>query len=129
MVQRQQADGILLLPDNLSNSIRHGEVGGVGLYLSAANSLKTKQIGLGLATSIENALAEQAEKFSNISHFSRTVHSSNTAIQYLIWLQKSYIFPAVAPLIIHQTIVLGLCMLLASYREQYQWKLLQLNFG
>ena len=30
----------------------------------------------------------------------------------------SYIFPAVASLIIHQTIVLGLAMLIASYREQ-----------
>ena len=31
MVKTQQADGILLLPENLSNSIRRGEVGGVGL--------------------------------------------------------------------------------------------------
>ncbi|HRM51402.1 MAG TPA: ABC transporter permease, partial [Acinetobacter johnsonii] len=33
----------------------------------------------------------------------------------------SYIFPAIAPLIIHQTIVLGLGMLLAGYREQ-KWR-------
>ena len=33
----------------------------------------------------------------------------------------SYIFPAIAPLIIHQTIVLGLGMLLAGYREQ-KWQ-------
>lgn len=32
----------------------------------------------------------------------------------------SYIFPAVASLIIHQTIVLGLAMLVASYREQHE---------
>ena len=122
MVQRQQADGILLLPDNLSNSIRHGEVGGVGLYLSAANFLKTKQIGLGLATSIENALAEQAEKFGNISHFSSALSIHQIPLFNTLSGYGSYIFPAVAPLIIHQTIVLGLCMLLASYREQYQWK-------
>ncbi len=36
---------------------------GIGLYLSAANFLKTKQIGLGLATSIENAVREHVEKF------------------------------------------------------------------
>lgn len=35
---------------------------------------------------------------------------------------EAIFFPAVAPLIIHQTIVLGLCMLLAGYREQKQWK-------
>lgn len=37
MIKNQQADGILLLPNNLTNSIRRGEIGGVGLYLSAAN--------------------------------------------------------------------------------------------
>jgi len=73
MIQKQQADGILLLPDQLSNSIRRGEVGGIGLYLSAAYFLKTKQIGLGLATSVENAIAQQAEKFGEIAHFSPAV--------------------------------------------------------
>ena len=36
LVKQQRADGILLLPENLSNSLHRGEVGGVGLYLSAA---------------------------------------------------------------------------------------------
>lgn len=121
MVQRQQADGILLLPSNLSNSIRRGEVGGVGLYLSAANFLKTKQIGLGLATSIEHALAEQAEKFGNVSHFSPALSIHQIPLFNTLSGYGSYIFPAVAPLIIHQTIVLGLCMLLAGYREQQRW--------
>src|SRR5690554_6858792 len=43
-VESQKADGILLLPDNLSQSLRHGETGGIGLYLSTANFLVTKQI-------------------------------------------------------------------------------------
>ena len=42
MVKTQQADGILLLPENLSNSVRRGEVGGVGLYLSTASSRRWK---------------------------------------------------------------------------------------
>ena len=122
MIQRQQADGILLLPENLSNSIHHGEVGGVGLYLSAANFLKTKQIGLGLATSIENALVEQVQKFGHVSHFSPALSIHQIPLFNTLSGYGSYIFPAVAPLIIHQTIVLGLCMLLAGYREQKQWK-------
>ncbi len=64
MLRKRQADGILLLPSNLSSSIRRGETGGIGLYLSAANFLKTQKIGLGLATSIENALVEHTKKFS-----------------------------------------------------------------
>ena len=121
MIKQQQADGILLLPENLSNSLRHGEVGGIGLYLSAANFLKTKQIGLGLATSIENAVHEYVEKFGNISHFSPAISIHQTPLFNTMSGYGSYIFPAIAPLIIHQTIVLGLGMLLAGYREQ-KWQ-------
>ncbi|WP_291354761.1 ABC transporter permease [Acinetobacter sp. UBA3106] len=119
MIKLQQADGILLLPDNLSSSLRRGEVGGIGLYLSAANFLKTQKIGLGLATSVEHALAEQAEKFQNISEFSPALSIHQIPLFNTLSGYGSYIFPAVAPLIIHQTILLGLCMLIAGYREKY----------
>ncbi|RKG53631.1 ABC transporter permease [Acinetobacter cumulans] len=118
MVRHQQADGILLLPENLSQSIRRGEEGGIGLYLSAVNFLKTKQIGLGLASSIENSLKEYTEKFGNISHFSPALSVHQVPLFNTLSGYGSYIFPAVAPLIIHQTILLGLCMLIAGYREQ-----------
>ncbi|OTG65403.1 ABC transporter permease [Acinetobacter silvestris] len=121
MLKAQQADAILLLPHNLSNSIHRGEVGGVGLYLSAAYFLRTKEIGLGIAKSIEQAIVEQTEKFSHISAFSPvlSIHQIplfNTQSGY-----GSYVFPAIAPLIIHQTIVLGLSMLIASYRQS-NWR-------
>ena len=119
MIKLQQADGILLLPDNLSGSLRRGEVGGIGLYLSAANFLKTQKIGLGLAASIEHALAEQAEKFQHISEFSPALSIHQIPLFNTLSGYGSYIFPAVAPLIIHQTILLGLCMLIATYREKH----------
>ena len=37
MVREQKADGILLLPSNLTQSLRRGETGGIGLYLSTTN--------------------------------------------------------------------------------------------
>lgn len=120
-VKQQRADGILLLPNNLSNSIHRGEVGGVGLYLSAAYFLRTKQIGLGLATAIENTLAERAEKFGQISHFSPVLSVHQIPLFNTLSGYGSYIFPAIAPLIIHQTIVLGLCMLIAGYRNS-NWR-------
>ena len=120
-VKQQRADGILLLPNNLSNSLHRGEVGGVGLYLSAAYFLRTKQIGLGLATAIENTLAERAEKFGQISHFSPVLSVHQIPLFNTLSGYGSYIFPAIAPLIIHQTIVLGLCMLVAGYRNS-NWR-------
>lgn len=119
MIRQQQADGILLLPDNLSGSLYRGEVGGIGLYLSAANFLKIQKIALGLAASIEHALVEQAEKFQHISEFSPALSIHQIPLFNTLSGYGSYIFPAVAPLIIHQTILLGLCMLIATYREKH----------
>lgn len=116
MIKAQQADGILLLPSNLSNSLHRGEVGGIGLYLSAANFLKTQKIGLGLAASLENAFAQHAEKFSQISAFSPALSIHQIPLFNTLSGYGSYVFPAVAPLIIHQTLILGLCMLIAAYR-------------
>lgn len=110
----------MLLPDNLSQSIRHGENGGIGLYLSAANFLITKQIGLGLVGSVENTLSEYAERFSEISHFSPALSIHQIPLFNPLSGYGSYVFPAVAPLIIHQTIFLGLSMLIALYRENKQ---------
>ena len=117
-VENQQAAGILLLPENLSQSIRHGEPGGIGLYLSATNFLSTKQIGLGLASSIENTLTEYAEPFGQISEFSPALSIHSIPLFNPLSGYGSYIFPAVAPLIVHQTILLGLSILLLIYRDQ-----------
>lgn len=121
MIETQQADGILLLPSNLSQTLRHGEMGGIGLYLSTTNFLKTKQIGLGLASAIEQTLSEHTAQFTarTAFEFKMPIHQIplfNTSSGY-----GSYIFPAVAPLMVHQTIFLGLCMLIATYREQ-KWQ-------
>ena len=118
LIERQKADGILLLPDNLSQAIRHGENGGIGLYLSAANFLATKQIGLGLASSIENTLQQYAERFQDISHFSPAISIHQVPLFNTLSGYGSYVFPAVAVLIIHQTVLLGLSMLLAVYKER-----------
>lgn len=117
-VESQQADGILLLPDNLSQTLRHGETGGIGLYLSAANFLVTKQMGIGLATSLEQTLADYAERFGQVSDFSPALSVHQIPLFNPLSGYGSYVFPAVAPLIIHQTIFLGLNMLILMYRER-----------
>ena len=121
MLKNQQAEGILYLPDHLSESLRRGEAGGIGLYLSAAYLVRLKDVGAGLAQAIEAVVREYSAQFTQVSHFNLTpsIHSSplfNPLSGY-----GSYIFPAVAPLIIHQTLLLGFTMLIARYREQH-WK-------
>ena len=44
MIKQQQTDGILLLPENLSNSLRHGEVGGIGALSQCGKLLKLNKL-------------------------------------------------------------------------------------
>ncbi|OEY93165.1 multidrug ABC transporter permease [Acinetobacter qingfengensis] len=118
LVQTQQADAILLLPDHLSQSIRRGDTGGIGLYLSTANFLKTKQIGLGLVQSIEQTLTDYSEQFTQRTHFQPDLSVHQIPLFNTLSGYGSYVFPAVAPVIIHQTLLLGICMLVAGYRQR-----------
>ena len=118
LVQEEKAEGILLLPDNLSNSLRRGEIGGVGFYLSAANLLASKQIGTGLAASVEAALKQQIAQLGHISQFSVSMPIHQIPLYNTLSGYGSYVFPSISSLIIHQTIVLGLGMLIAGYREK-----------
>lgn len=120
LVKQQKADAILLLPFNLSQSLARGEIGGVGLYLNATNFLKTKQIGSGLASSIEHAIQQQLQRFTEFSHFSLHLPIHQIPLFNVYSGYGSYIFPAISPLIIHQTLFIGLGMLIAGYRVQKQ---------
>lgn len=118
-VKMGRADGILYLPDNLSQSIHHQDTGGIGLYLSGAYLLKTQTIGKGLVSSLKQTLISEIEKYREISHFHLPppVHEQplfNTTAGY-----GSYVFPAVAPLIVHQTLLPGVGMLLMEYRRRW----------
>lgn len=118
LVQSAKADGILLLPDNLSQSIHHGQTGGVGLYLSSAYFLRTQNIGTGLASSLQATIIQELGQVTQTRHkpMPELIHQS--ALFNPLSGYGSYIFPAVAPIIVYQTIVLGLAMLVAGYRQR-----------
>ena len=84
---------------------------------------------MGLVSSVENTLSEYAERFSEISHFSPALSIHQIPLFNTLSGYGSYVFPAVAPLIIHQTIFLGLSMLIALYRESRQRINLTTLFG
>ncbi|MBF7682679.1 ABC transporter permease [Acinetobacter sp. B5B] len=122
-VQAQKADAILLLPEHLSSDLlANPKNTGVGLYISSAYLIRVKQIASGLATSLENVIQDHVERFSQISHFRPELPIHQIPLFNTLSGYGSYIFPAVAPLIIHQTILLGVGMLVAGYREKNVWK-------
>ncbi|WOE31554.1 MULTISPECIES: ABC transporter permease [unclassified Acinetobacter] len=121
LVQDDKASGILYLPNALSESLLQGKTGGIGIYLSATNLLASKKIGEGIATSIEDTLRQQLAPFLHISAFSPSIPIHQIPLYNTLSGYGSYVFPAIAPLIIHQIIILGLTMLIAGFRES-QWR-------
>ena len=71
-----------------------------------------------MAGSIESTLEDYFEKFGEASQFHPELSIHQIPLFNTLSGYGSYIFPAVASLIIHQTILLGLAMLIASYREK-----------
>lgn len=118
LVQNQKAEAILLLPENLSQGLLRQEVSGIGFYLSTAYFLQTKGAGTGLIGSIEQTLQDYLDQFGHLSAFHPEISIHQIPLFNTLSGYGSYIFPAVASLIIHQTILLGLAMLIASYREK-----------
>lgn len=122
-VQAQKADAILLLPEKLSSDLlANPKSTGIGLYLSSAYLIRVKQIASGLAVSLEDVIQNHIEQFGKISHFRPELPIHQIPLFNTLSGYGSYIFPSVAPLIIHQTILLGVGMLIAGYREKFIWK-------
>lgn len=117
MVSVQRADAILLLPNNLAGTISHNATSGVGLYVSAAYLLRTKQIISGLISSVSDLLQNYAARYAIGNNYHPNIPIHEIPLFNPLSGYASYVFPAVAPLIIHQTIFLGLCMLIGQYRE------------
>lgn len=121
LVQSGQADGILLLPSNLSKSIYHQDVGGVGIYLSSAYFLRTQNIASGLASSLQATIMDELGKITQTRHRPIPIIIHTSALFNPLSGYGSYIFPAIAPLIVHQTTLIGLTMLIAGYRQK-RWR-------
>ncbi|MCF9047293.1 ABC transporter permease [Acinetobacter nectaris] len=122
-VQEQKADAILLLPEKLSSDLlANPKNTGIGLYISSAYLIRVKQIASGLAISLENVIQNHLQRFGKVSHFSPELPIHQIPLFNTLSGYGSYIFPSVAPLIIHQTILLGVGMLIAGYREKKKWQ-------
>ena len=117
LVKNQKAEGILLLPNNLTSNLKHGDMEGIGLYLSTAYFIRSKEVGTGLAGSIESVLQDYFEKYGTASSFHPEISIHQIPLFNTLSGYGSYVFPAVSSLIVHQTILLGLAMLIAGYRE------------
>ena len=121
MLKRQEVDAIVLLPAHMESNLRQGGEG-LGVYVSTAYFLRTKQIATGLVGAMAAVVNDYLSRFSSASAYKPEQLIHPLPLFNPLSGYGSYIVPAVAPLIIHQTILLGLSMLVTGWRES-GWRL------
>ena len=114
-----EADGIILLSRGVTRSLLTGAPGGgVGVWVKAAYLLRASAIGEGvsaaLAGAAEHRLGSAARAFGLRTPV-RVIQEPlfNTSAGY-----KDYVFPAVASVILQQTLLFGVATFVAGRREQ-----------
>ncbi len=118
MVRSHQADAIFMINPNLQASLLHGDTGGISLYLSGAYLIRTKEIGKGLADTIKDSIVNGADPLLKSLYIDAAVPVESIALYNPTGGYGDYIFPAVSTLIVHQTLLLGVGMLIGLYRQQ-----------
>lgn len=114
-----EADGIILISRGATRSLLTGAPGGgVGVWVKAAYLLRASAIGEGVSTAIAGAAEHRigsAARAIGLRAPVRVIQEPlfNTSAGY-----KDYVFPAVASVILQQTLLFGVATFVAGRREQ-----------
>ncbi len=121
-VRNRHAEGILLLSDNLSGDVLTGRsAAGIGLWINGTYLLRAESIGTAIADVVSDSVAElgaRATPNHGQGDMPKVVAQPlfNTTGGY-----RDYIFPAVANIILQQTLLLATARLSAERRRKGLW--------
>lgn len=123
LLRARRADAILFIPDGLEASALRGKSAGVALYLSGAYLVRTKALGVGLGGAIAAAAKERLEPLLKalgpvpaVPLLQRPLYNPQAGY-------GSYIVPAVAGLIVQQTLLLGVSTWVCLQRQRGRQRL------
>ena len=114
-----QVDGVVVISPHLEGTVLDSRAGGLAIYVPAAWLVRARDIGAAASAAIASVAGEVAEPaLAAIHHRAggvniRLVPMYNRADGY-----GGYVVPAVAAVILHQTLLFATAMLIALRREQ-----------
>lgn len=120
MLQRRQVDGLVLIPANFERGVLSGtRPDAIAFYLNGAYIVRTSAIGEGLQSALQDAVAQALEGpmralgIRNLTPVKMIAHPLfNTREGY-----GSYVVPGVAVVIVHQTLFMGIVLLMGERRR------------
>ena len=117
LLKEQKVDAIFLMPAHLETNVLRGENSGLALYLSGAYLIRTREIGQGLSGTIKNAIGEKLSPLLKTVHLEPSINLHEFPLYNPLGGYGSYIFPAVAALIVQQTLLLGVGFLIVFLKQ------------
>lgn len=123
-VQAREAEGILLLSDNLSGEALTGRgSAGLGLWINGTYLLRAESIGSAITEVLNDAVgALRAQTSGNHGAAAQTPPILVQPLYNTTDGYRDYVFPAVANIILQQTLLLATARLSAERRRKRQWQ-------
>lgn len=119
LVQGRQADGIVLLPRGLARGVLAGEQGaGIGVWVNGAYLTRASGIGAAVKAVVIDQVLQRLASLREALHGELPI---DIVVRPLFNPQEgyaNYVFPAVAIIILQQTLMFGAAMLAAQRRAQ-----------
>ncbi|WP_298436685.1 ABC transporter permease [Ottowia sp.] len=119
LVLGRSADGIVLLPSGLASSILAGDEGaGIGVWVNGAYLTRASSIGTAVRNVVLDGLRARLAPLRAAMHIQEPVDMVVRPLFNPNEGYASYVFPAVAMVILQQTLLFGAAMLAAQRRRQ-----------
>lgn len=124
LVRDRHADGILQLPNGLTRSLlTQAPPVNVGIWLNGTYVLRASNIGDAISAVISGAAAEMLAPTAKGLHLRRPVDVTLRPLFNTYEGFKDYIFPAVANIILQQTLLIGAAVFMGTRRERGDWRM------
>ncbi|WP_395327706.1 ABC transporter permease [Novosphingobium sp. BL-8H] len=119
MVRHRQADGILLISHGFSRSLLTGAAaGGIGIFVNGTYLIRARDIGGAVQAAVMAVALERLGPVAQGLHLRAPVEIVERPLFNTREGYADYVFPAVAAIILQQTLLFGTAMLAADRRKR-----------
>lgn len=124
MVRDRQADGILLLPTGLTRSLlTQAPPVNVGIWVNGTYVLRASNIGDAISAVITGDAQEMLAPVAQEKHLRPPFEVTLRPLFNTYEGFKDYVFPAVANIILQQTLLIGAAIFMGMRRERGEWRM------
>lgn len=119
-----EADGVILISDGLERQLRAGAPGsGIGIWVNATYLVRASAIRDAVTGVIQNLVVTHLPPLSQATRAGPPLAIVSEPLFNRTGGYKNYVFPAVAVVIIQQTLMIGAASFMAGRRREGTWRM------